>query len=310
MSSIKKDISVILINYNSSVYTKECINSVLEMTSHKLSYEIIIVDNASENEDYTSLNDYIKNLNKENISLYRSKINLGFGGGNMFGVQFANSNYYAFLNNDTLFLNDCLSLCFEFLQHNLNVAVCGPQIFDECENKIVSFNHFTSLGREIFGNRILEILFPSKKPNRKKAYTEPLKVNYVNGSFMFTRVIDFNNVGGFDTNIFLYFEESDICYRLKQKNKYSFFLPSAKYIHFEGKSTDQNILKKIELKTSMFYVIRKNMGYLSYISLRLFFVIRYTFTSLIKPKYFPLLSRILLGLPISKSLKQKQKIIN
>lgn len=304
------DIAIIVINYNSNLFTKECIESILNKTSSTLSYQIIIVDNASKKEDYNQLLSFINQLKNKNITLHRSRINTGFGGGNMFGVQFSNAKYYAFVNNDTLLLNDSISICYEFMMKNEDAGCCGPQIYNENKKKVVSFDHFTSLGREIFGKKALEILFPSKKPNRRKTYNAPLKVDYVNGSFIFFRASDFNNVGGFDTNIFLYFEESDLCYRLKKEKKHTYFLPNAEYIHYQGKSTKKSINIKIELKTSMFYVFRKNYGYISYQTLRLFFIIRYGLTSIIKPKYFPLFLRIIIGIPISKSLKQKQIIVD
>lgn len=304
------DISIILLNYNTAIYSVDCINSILKKTSEKLSFEIIVIDNASELDDFLKVKTYIESLNNSKISIYRSKINLGFGAGNMYGVQHANGKYYAFVNNDTIFLNDCLSRCFQFMETDETIAVCGPQIFDENKNRIVSFDHFATLGREIFGSKVLELLYPLKKPDRKKIYKNPLKVNYVNGSFIFIRLEAFNKVGGFDTNIFLYFEESDLCYRLLKNGFSTYFLPEAHYIHFEGKSTANNILKKIELKTSLFYVIKKNYGYFSSLILKLYFIIRYFFTCIVKPKYLPLFFVLLQGLPISNSLKQRQKIIN
>ena len=193
-----------------------------------------------------------------------------------------------------------------------DAALCGPQIFNEHQKKEVSFDHFTSIGREIFGKKMLELVFPRTKPNRRKQYATPLSVDYVNGSFMFFRAKDFDSVGGFDTTIFLYFEESDICYRLKKKNRKTYFVPSASYLHYQGVSiqkTAWNIRTKIELKTSMFYVIRKNYGYFHYQILRLFFILRYGLVSIVKPKYFKLFHRILIGLPLGKSLKQEQRIL-
>lgn len=311
MRSSKFDLAIIIINYNSSEFSKKCIQSVLENTTNTISYEIIIVDNASKNKDYEVLKNYVSDLKNANIGLYRSRINTGFGGGNMYGVQFANANYYLFLNNDTLLIKDPIKICYDFMEKTEDAALCGPQIFNEHQKKEVSFDHFTSIGREIFGKKILEFVFPKKKPNRRKQYKAPLSVDYVNGSFMFFRALDFDSVGGFDTNIFLYFEESDICYRLKKKNRKTYFVPSASYLHYQGKSiqkTAWNIRTKIELKTSMFYVIRKNYGYLHYQTLRMFFIFRYGLVSIVKPKYFKLFHRILIGLPMGKSLKQEQRI--
>jgi hypothetical protein len=312
MKDIRFDLAIIIINYNSAKYTKQCIQSVLDNTTSTISYEIIVVDNASNNKDYEALKIHISGLKKTNISLYRSRINTGFGGGNMYGIQFANANYYLFLNNDTLLIKDPIKICFDFMEKTEDAAVCGPQIFNEHQKKEVSFDHFTSIGREIFGKKMLEIVYPRTKPNRRKEYTMPLTVDYVNGSFMFFRAKDFDSVGGFDTTIFLYFEESDICYRLKKKNRKTYFIPTASYLHYQGISvqkTTWNIRTKIELKTSMFYVIRKNYGYLHYQILRIFFILRYGLVSIVKPKYFKLFYGILIGLPIGKSLKQEQPIL-
>ena len=309
MSRATHDIAIIIINYNSSEFTIKCVESVLEHTAAGLSYQIIVVDNASKIEDFETLKSAIKALENGKVSLQRSRFNTGFGGGNMHGVQFANAKYYLFLNNDTLLIGDPIKSCFDFMEHTEDAAVCGPQIQNEHGERQISFDHFTCFGREVFGKRFIEIIYG--KPNRRKQYSEPLLVDYVNGSFLFFRAEDFDAAGGFDTNIFLYFEENDICYRLKKKQKKTYFIPSATYLHYQGRSinkTKMPIAIKIELKTSMFYVIRKNLGYLHYQLLRLVFIIRYGLTSILKPRYFKLFHRILIGLPMGKSLKQKQVV--
>jgi len=309
MTTTSCDVSIIIINYNSSEYTLKCVEKVLEKTSNELRFEILVVDNASEWEDFKTLKSSLLFLNSYKVAIHRSRINTGFGGGNMHGIQHAKGNYYLFLNNDTLLINDSISICYNFMESTSDAAVGGAQIFNEKEEKQVSFDHFTSFWREVFGKQFVEKLFT--KPNRRKEYSGPISVDYVNGSFMFFRANDFNAVGGFDTNIFLYFEESDICYRLKKKGRRTYFVPSASYLHYQGKSIGKSnipIDTKIELKTSMFYVIRKNYGYFHYQMLRSFFIVRYGFTSLFKPKYFKLFTRILVGLPLGKSLKHKQTV--
>lgn len=309
MRDKKFEIAIIIINYNSSEYTQKCVISILNQLSQTLPHQIIIIDNASEKEDFENLYSFVDSLSNDFIQLHRSRLNTGFGGGNMHGVQFAKSKYYLFLNNDTLLFDDSIQQCYDFMEEHLEAALCGPQIYNEKKEKVVSFDHFTSFAREVFGRKMPEILF--SKPNRRKEYVKPIPVDYVNGSFMFFRAKDFDSLGGFDTNIFLYFEESDICYRLNKKGKKTYFIPNASYIHHQGVSinkTKMPIPIKIELKTSMFYVIRKNYGYLHYLLLRLVFIIRYGLTCLVKPKYFPLFHRILIGLPLGKSLKQKQEI--
>ncbi len=309
MEENKFDIGVVIINYNNADLTIASVKSVLKNTDPSLDIRIVIVDNASQQEDFQQLSIGIDQIEDSRIVLVRSMINTGFGGGNMMGVQHLNSTYYAFVNNDTILQNDCLHILKNYMDAHTETALCGPQILDETLTPKVSFDHFVSLTREVLGSAFLELINSKKCPNRTKEYKNPVAVNYVNGSFMFCRATDFNDAGGFDTNIFLFFEESDLSYRLLKAGKATYFVPKAKYVHYQGKSMPSSVATKLELKTSMFYVIRKHQGYLSYQLLRLLFILRYGLTSIIKPKYWALFYRILIGLPLSKSLKMEQKIV-
>ncbi|APY11956.1 glycosyl transferase family 2 [Seonamhaeicola sp. S2-3] len=307
-----KDISAIIINYNSSTYTINCVKSIIEQTSKSLSFEIIIVDNASENEDFESLKNALEALKHPHIKLVKSRYNTGFGGGNMYGIQFANGKHYAFINNDTILQNDCLTLMFQFLENNEKAAICCPQQYDEKGEVKKSFDHFLSLKRELFGRKILEKINPKKYPKRQKIYTQPLRVQSVPGSFFVVKAQEFHEVGGFDTNIFLYYEETDLCYRIatNTKNGYSYLVPEGKYTHFKGKSTNENLEIKKELKISLLYVLQKNSGYVPYLILRWWLTIKSFFKMLIKPKKIVLFKLFLKGAPLSDSLKLKQTITN
>jgi GT2 family glycosyltransferase len=304
------DVAVILINYNSSFHSINCINSILEHTSKTLNYQIIISDNASEEKDYLHLKEYCDKKHTSKIKLYRSKINTGFGGGNMFGVQFANAKYLAFLNNDTLLMNDCLTLFKNYLDNNKDVGVAGGQAFKKNGTFMVCTDHFASPLTEIFGKKILEKINTNKYPKRKAFYEVPTRVNFVSGSFMFTRTEDFNEVGGFDTNLFLYHEESDLCKRLLNISKYSYLIPEAKFIHLHGASTPKSLAIKKELKISLLYVIRKHYGYFGHRIVISYLIFKYFFSSFIKPKKWPLFFLVFRGAPLYLSLKTSQKIKN
>lgn len=304
-------VSSIIINYNTSSYTIPCVKSILEYHAKEFQHEIIVIDNASSDEDYYILKNGINSIGSDKIKLVRSKINLGFGGGNMLGVQYASKPlYYAFINNDTLMVDqNTLEKLGQFLDGNSQVAVCSPQMRDENKNFRVTIDHFSSLQREILRRPLLETLFPKKYLDRKKYYDSPTKVDYVQGSFMFVRAEDFNMVGGFDTNLFLYYEESDLCRRLlKYRNKLTYLYPELNYIHYKSASINKNIFIKCELKISLLYYIKKHYGYWAHKILITHLRLRYTFTSLVKPKYFPLMKLLWQGAPLSSSLKQKQSI--
>lgn len=304
------DIAVILINYNSSEHSINCIRSIVEKTSKTLHFQIIITDNCSEKEDYLKLKAFCDNIDYTNLELHRSQINSGFGGGNMYGVQFATAKYLAFVNNDTLFKNDCLSILKKALDDNPKIGIGGAQAYKENGDFMISLDHFASPAREIIGRGFLEILNPKKYPNRKKRYTNPLQVNFVPGSFMFVRANDFYKIGGFDTNIFLYYEETDLCIRLAKESKFAYLIPEAEFIHFHGASTGKSLAIKKELKISLLYIIKKHYGFFGYKIVLSFLTIKYFFSSILKPKNWSLFFLLINEAPLSKSLKTKQRIVN
>lgn len=306
------DVSCIIINYNTSTYTYEAVASILKkQTNPSLTFEIIVVDNASNIKDYNNLNNKLKSLNASNVKLVRSKINTGFSGGNMFGVQHAQKcHYYAFINNDTLQISDnILGALQRFMLDNPEVGICSPQMLDEHKNFRVTIDHFSSIQREILKRSILEFLFPKTYLNRKTTYNTPTKVHYVQGSFMFVDASTFKKIGGFDEKIFLYYEESDLSRRfLKEEQKFTYLIPHLEYIHYNGASTKRDIDIKTEQKISLLYYIRKHFGWWHYRILIKYFIVRYFFTSFIKPKYWELFGVLLSGAPLSKSLRHKQKV--
>jgi GT2 family glycosyltransferase len=308
MTQKRYDVAAILINYNSSTFTKNCIESILSKTTNLLDSQIVIIDNCSETDDYLKLQSYINHLSSPKIQLIRNNINVGFGAGNMLGVHYSNAEYLAFINNDSLLINDCLTIIIDTMKKNPGFGVCGPINYKENGDFLSTLDHFASPAREFLGRKILEKINPKKYPNRKKIYTSPQKAQLISGSFMVVKTDDFNAVGGFDTNIFLYFEETDLCKRLKKNGKFAYLIPDAQFIHYHGASTTQSIVIKIELKISLLYVIRKHYGCFWHKFLLTHLQIQYFFKSFFKPKYWPLFKTLLVGAPLSKSLKTIQKI--
>ena len=97
------NISIVILNFNSHEFTINCLKSIELSIDKYLEYEIIVVDNGSNINDFKLLNQKIeKNSYKLNIKVLRNKTNLGFGGGNMIGAKESIGKYIAFINNDTL----------------------------------------------------------------------------------------------------------------------------------------------------------------------------------------------------------------
>lgn len=297
------DISIIIINYNTAEYTLECIKSVFKNTNTSIHFQIVVIDNNSNKDDFHNLENGLKYY--ENLILHRSPINTGFGGGNMLGVQFTKAKYLLFLNNDAFLRNDCLSLLLTYMENESDVGVCTAQNFDENDKPVPSFDHDKGIRKLLFGRSFLEKKFPDQYPNRKKKYREPVAVNYINGAFMFFRASTFAKVGGFDTNIFLYFEEMDICYRMRQIHFKSILFPQAEITHYQGASTGRTSKKiRREGLISYLYVIKKNHSYFKYFFIRFYFLVTFIF----KPKKWFLWLLVFKGINLSESLKQQQEL--
>jgi GT2 family glycosyltransferase len=299
------DISVIILNYNSSNYTIDCVASIIKNTSDKIKYEIIIVDNNSKEHDYQNL---ISNINQiENIKIIRSKINLGFAGGNHFGVQFSNSKYIYFLNNDCVLLNDNLSILFDFMEKNQNVGIAAGQMYNEDMGQHCSFGYFPSLSSKIFGTGLLRLFNPTEYPSKKIEYKLPIKVPYVTGAAMFVDFSKFAEVGGFDTNFFLYCEEEEIALKMRKAGFEIYLVPDVKFIHFSGKSSERSYEFEREFFISFLYFLRKHYSCFNYQFIKLYFVLKNLKKFYKGMKYLKLAFFILSGANIKYSLRNKQK---
>ncbi|NOY84608.1 MAG: glycosyltransferase family 2 protein [Nitrospirae bacterium] len=298
------NVSVIIINYNSSAYTLKCVQSIIKHTSSQLSYQIVIVDNNSEKQDF----DRLKALSENpKVKVLRSKFNLGFSGGHMLGVQFTEAPYYFFLNNDCLLLNDCLSILYSFCEQNKTVALCAPQLFSDKMNKVCSFDHFPTLTTKFFGTGAMRLFSKKNYPHKKQTYDEPLKVDTVSGSTLFVRANSFFEVGGFDTNYFLYSEEEDLALRLSKKHDDTFLIPEAQTQHFGGGSTKKTLEIEKEFYISFLYFYRKNYGILSTQVLKIYLFLKLSRKCFKHSKYKKLAFFVLFGACLSNSLRHKQK---
>jgi GT2 family glycosyltransferase len=248
--------SIIIINFNTANLTLQAIHSIEQHITAIENFEVIIIDNASDNEDYNDLKLGIAKLNTINIKLVKSKFNLGFGGGNMLGVQHAVGDYYVFMNSDVILKEDSVSMMIGFINTHKNTSIVGCQAVNENGQKYKGFDYGLSLANELFSNSILQFINKKKYPSRIVTTKEPLVVDSVAGSLFTCLAKDFDAVGGFDTNIFLYYEEKDLAFRIKKHlNKEVYLLPFTEYIHLKGKSSITS--QKMRLSEKVFVFLTK-----------------------------------------------------
>ncbi|MFD2919607.1 glycosyltransferase family 2 protein [Terrimonas rubra] len=300
------DISIVVVNYNTSALTRKCIESINRYVPANLSYEIIVVDNNSKFEDYIDLTNSVETAS--GLKMIRNRKNLGFAGGFMTGALRANGNFLFFVNSDVLVIEDSFTPFVTLMNAQTDIGVCGGQVLT-CEYKHEkSFDHFITFGYKVLGPWLYEKMYPGKK-SRTKEYFEPIDVDMTHGCYMVFRKKYFDEVGGLDDNIFLYYEEMDICKRLQKKGHRVVMEPRTKIVHLGGASTPKNMLIKKELLISYLYVLQKNFGVFQFLLAHVFLSVVFFFKSIVKPKYFSIFFMLLFhGNGLTKSLKHKQKI--
>lgn len=256
------EVSIIIVNYNTLELTKNTIKSIIEKTKD-ISYEIILVDNNSNDssKDFFSSKSY-----ESKINFIKSNKNLGFGKANNLGINIAKGKYIFLLNSDTLLINNAIKILFDFMEINSKVGVCGGNLYDENRNPAHSYNIQPRIFFDFY-EIYKKIYFKIFKKRLDFNYTsKPLEVGYITGADMFIRKNILEKVGYFDPEFFMYFEETELSFRIKKAGYKIYSVPEAKIIHLEGKSfnfketrfrmmveSKYKYLKKIYGKNPAFY---------------------------------------------------------
>lgn len=250
-------VSFIILNYNTQALTTRCMESIRRHIPAG-SYEIIVVDNNSRADDREAVARALKTEDR----LVHSRMNVGFGAGNMLGAQAARGEYLCFLNSDVYLTEDCVTPLCNYLREHPETGVVTPQQYNGKDEPVPSFNHAPGLRHELLGKRLLERMCPKRYPRRKhQLYTEPMAVTQINGCFMLFPTDKFWQAGGFDLNLFLYYEEYDICSRLARQGWNSVVFPGRRFSHLHEQTTQTfRTASRRELYVSKMYVYRKYHG--------------------------------------------------
>lgn len=256
------EVSIIIVNYNTRELTSNCINSIIRETKD-LSYEIIVIDNASNDDSQ----EYFKNNHQ--IKFVELPENIGFGRANNVGITHSKGEFLFFLNSDTILLNNAIKIFHDFISQNIGkkIGCIGAMLTDE-ESVVNGYG-----GR--FPNLMLHLksyvsVFFSKRGSDFKIEGISSDVDYVLGADMFIPREVINDIGGFDAQFFMYFEESDLQLRMAKKGYSRKIIVGPKIVHLEGKSSFNSIKKLMMVKSSAFKYYKKNRPFIEYVSFRLF----------------------------------------
>lgn len=253
------EVAIILVNYNTKNLTRDCLKSVYEKTMD-VEFEIFIVDNNSQDGS-------IEMIEQEfpQVKLIKNPDNKGFGAANNIAIRQSNAKYIFCLNTDTLLINNAVKILYDYMEANTEVGACGGQMYDKQMQPNCSVGNFPTIQRiflQYMGlNKIFKKYWQEKiAPGKIVNYTKPTDVDYIIGADLMLRKSVLDEIGLYDENIFLYGEESDLCYRIIKNNKRVVFVPTSEIIHLQGMSSHNVNTSKIQY-ISLIYWYKKNISY-------------------------------------------------
>lgn len=253
------DVSVIFVNYKTKDLTINAINSVKEKTED-IEYEIFVVDNASNDGSIEAIEQQFPNIN-----IIKSDKNGGFGYANNLAIKQAKGKYILCLNTDTLLINNAIKIMFDYmeLEKNQNIGACGCYLIDGDKLPTNCGGFLPNITQLIwkFGFNKTFKKYYEKKYQGKITIDERYlikKLGYVTGADLFIRKSVLDKIGIFDENLFMYFEDSDLCKRIIDNGYKLELVSDAKIQHLEGKSTKNQLQKKKWFKESELYYFQKH----------------------------------------------------
>src|SRR6056297_3978819 len=239
-------LSVIIVSYNVRFFLDQAIASVLESDCN-FEYEIIVVDNGSTDDSV----EWVKN-NYPTVRIFNLNENLGFAKANNFAAKRAKGDCILLLNPDTIVQSDSLQSCYNFLSAREQVGAVGLRMYDG-QGKYLpeSKRGFPSPWTSFCKITGLNELFPNSKLFNyyylgHKSSDVDQKVDVLTGAFMMLRRDRYIELGGLDEDFFMYGEDIDLCFRLRENGFQNYYLASSSIIHFKGESTSKRSLQYIK----------------------------------------------------------------
>ncbi|WP_428235435.1 glycosyltransferase family 2 protein [Gracilimonas sp.] len=242
-------------NYFSEEDLLDCYSSILERTEADI--ELILVSNSllqdSFIKDLASLGKPIKTIQNED--------NLGFAKACNIGAKHATGDFLFFLNPDTVFLNDSIHHLIKCFEESENPGILGAKTYTPDKKPIASAKNHLSVFY------FFSLLLPFLKAMSNKSYghflpDNSMEVPVVNGHALFIKSDLYKSIDGMDENLFMYWEENDLCLRIQKLDFSVIYCHSAEIIHKSGTSTRKHFSKmEIEKHRSQKKFILKHYPY-------------------------------------------------
>ena len=266
-------VSVVIVTYNSQYVIKENLEGLLENSVS----EVFVIDNSSNDRTV----EIVKNF--PNVTLVENKENIGFGRANNIGARKSSLDYILFLNPDTIVEKGSIADLANYLDQNISVAAIGPALSDENGKIQPERASLPTLLTEILVLTNLHKLSFFRRFVYAIATPETIvQVDHLMGAALMIRREVFDEVGGFDEKFFLWFEETDLLKRVKDKEHKIVYYPKSKVVHIGSQSSKLiNSVKRQHIwNRSLLYYFRKHYGYQSVLVLLPFVLFSYVLAAI------------------------------
>ncbi|MCA2734318.1 MAG: glycosyltransferase family 2 protein [Pseudanabaena sp. M135S2SP2A07QC] len=277
-------VSIILVNFNGEDVLVNCLRS-LEKFVPKHNSEIIVVDNSSHD---NSIN--IIESKFPDVRLIKLPQNLGFGTGNNVGAREAKGDFLLLLNTDTIVTSNFLPHLLELMSSNSDVGIIGPKLVFPDGKFQVSFSPEISFTGEIRAKKMHKNSYDENKLYLiEKNFQSIRAVDIVVGAAFFIRKDLFDLLGGFDERFFMYFEESDLCKRVRDKGYKVLYTPHISIIHLRGHSVKKlSDRMSLEYRKSQIYYYHKHCQLWEIFCLRVYLLVKFLYEYLKSPNFYNL----------------------
>lgn len=270
----KMDLSVVIVNWN----VKELLSKQLETIffyTKDINFEIIVVDNESKDGSVTHLRQKFKEqILDKRLKIIANDFNAGFAKANNQGYKIATGEYILFMNPDMLMTNNSFKKMHDLMKNRPEVGIATCRLLYGDKTTQPNVKKFPTLCSQILVLLKMHHFF-SWTPCLKKylmkdfSYTSEKEVDQVMGAFLFTRKRIMDKIGAWDEDYWLWWEDMEMCKRVKDLGHKIIFAPVTEVIHFEGKSFAQTfgLTKQKRFNKGMLIYFKKHHSKTAYYTL-------------------------------------------
>jgi GT2 family glycosyltransferase/lipopolysaccharide/colanic/teichoic acid biosynthesis glycosyltransferase len=236
-------VSIVIVTYNSARVIAACLESLAAEAASGLA-EVIVVDNASSDDSVE-----IVRSGFPWVALIAGRDNLGYSKGVNLGIQQARGRFLLVLNPDTVVRRGSLRRLIDFVERTPDAGIVGPKLIFHDGTVQLSCRRFYTFTVLLMRRTPLGKLFPRSRAVREHLmldfdHNTTREVDWVIGAAMFVRRDAVDNVGMMDERFFLYFEDVDWCYRMKQRGLKVYYLPEAVIEHGYKRESAQAVFNR------------------------------------------------------------------